>query len=115
MNSDVGKDFYIVQDYTTGTSVIDSQPFTASDAVPGSDFEVLQADYESRARKDRRIQLHLVLFPGQRSRIGVFRLMGERRAHMACELELGPLASTEDEAARQSLESFKQMTILTAL
>ncbi|KAJ7793092.1 hypothetical protein B0H13DRAFT_2689712 [Mycena leptocephala] len=64
---------FITQDYRTGIPVIGWQPFLPLDFVPGTDLEVQHVCYGARARRDRRIQLHLVSFPGQSPRIFMMR------------------------------------------
>ncbi|KAJ6582759.1 hypothetical protein B0H10DRAFT_1962439 [Mycena sp. CBHHK59/15] len=73
MQSGVGENVFITQDYSTGIPVIGCQPFLAPDFVPCTDLEVQQVFYGARARRDHRIQLHLVSFPGQPSRIFMMR------------------------------------------
>lgn len=66
-----GREFFITQDYNAcaGMPVIKAHGFTAPECSPRTALEVQQAHYGPRARKDPRIQLHLVWFPGQPPRI----------------------------------------------
>ncbi|KAJ7913406.1 hypothetical protein B0H13DRAFT_2271187 [Mycena leptocephala] len=73
MQSELGEHVFITQDYSTGIPVIGCQPFLAPDFVPRTDLEVQQVYYGARARRDHLIQLHLVSFLGQPSRIFVMR------------------------------------------
>ncbi|KAJ7862860.1 hypothetical protein B0H13DRAFT_2565920 [Mycena leptocephala] len=73
MRSGLGEHVFITQDYITGIPVIGCQPFLAPDFVPRTDLEVQQVYHGARARRDHRIQLHLVSFPGQPSRIFIMR------------------------------------------
>ncbi|KAJ7660292.1 hypothetical protein DFH06DRAFT_1401729 [Mycena polygramma] len=79
LNTDICRAFYVCLDYSLGAPSITWKPFVTHDraapplvpppAALETDFEILQADYEERARQDVGIQLFLVTFPCQPPRI----------------------------------------------
>ncbi|KAJ6576160.1 hypothetical protein DFH09DRAFT_1361731 [Mycena vulgaris] len=104
MSSQGNEHFYVAQDYTSSTAlgkpVIRCYDFTAPDFIPQDDWEVQQVYYEARARKDPRIELHVVTFPGH-SRIfpmrpshaqvheGLMRIARRRRGECTSDFEEG--------------------------
>ncbi|KAJ6566448.1 hypothetical protein B0H19DRAFT_1066748 [Mycena capillaripes] len=97
--------------------VVKAHTFTAPECSPRTDLEVQQAHYGPRARKDPRIQLHLVLFPRQPPRIfamqstdiqvqeGLVRITREMRDNRR-------VSSCEDETAVQKLDALEHLPIL---
>ncbi|KAJ7898386.1 hypothetical protein B0H13DRAFT_1884343 [Mycena leptocephala] len=111
MRSNPGKHFNIAFDFSTdvGTVAIGTVPFGSDGGAAQADLEIQRADYEARARRDPRIELHLVQFSRQPWRVFVMR-SSDARVHQG----LLPMAQeVQEDDTVQRLEALLQLPIVT--